>query len=104
MGYIRTYGDRMNLVAMTPRNNLASTTFVLANTAAVGAEMLIYSPQSGGITVNLSHTTRALNVEWFNPATGVKTSAGTVQGGSSTQSFTPPFSGDAVLYLFDSGG
>jgi collagenase-like protein with putative collagen-binding domain len=103
MGYIRSYADRMNLIAMAPRNTLSSTEFALANTAAVGSELLVYSPSGGGFSVNLSHTTRTFSVEWLNPATGVKTAAGTVRGGSASQAFNPPFSGDAVLYLVDNG-
>ena len=43
-------------------------------------------------------------VEWLNPSTGAVTNGGTVNGGSASQSFTPPFSGDAVLYLVDALG
>jgi hypothetical protein len=103
MGYIRSYGDRMNLIAMTPRANLSSTGFALANTGAVGSELLVYSPNGGKFAVNLSYTSRAFSVEWLNPATGVKTAAGTVRGGSPAQEFGPPFMGDAVLYLVDAG-
>jgi len=45
-----------------------------------------------------------LNVEWLNPSTGAVTSGGQVRGGSSAMAFTPPFTGDAVLYLVDSAG
>jgi hypothetical protein len=54
--------------------------------------------------VNLSATTQVLNVEWFNPSTGATTSGGQVRGGASAMAFTPPFTGDAVLYLVDSAG
>ncbi len=37
-------------------------------------------------------------VEWMNAATGVKTAGEDVSGGAMTK-FTPPFGGDAVLYL-----
>jgi hypothetical protein len=37
-------------------------------------------------------------VEWFSPSTGLATNGGAIFGGAQ-QSFTPPFSGDAVLYL-----
>ena len=43
-------------------------------------------------------------MEWFNPATGVTTAGASIPAGSSSQSFTPPFTGDAVLYLVDSAG
>jgi hypothetical protein len=53
--------------------------------------------------VNLTATSRVLNVKWLNPATGVITAGAAVSGGS-TQSFTAPFGGDAVLYLVDANG
>jgi collagenase-like protein with putative collagen-binding domain len=81
-----------------------STGFCLADNAATGAEYLVYAPTGGSFTVNLSATTRALNVEWFNPATGATTSTTAITGGSPTQSFTAPFSGDAVLYVVDAAG
>jgi fibronectin type 3 domain-containing protein len=104
MGYTLAYANRMNLAAMTPQGNLSSTAWALANTTANANEFLVYAPNGGSFTLNLSTSTgRTLNVEWLNPATGATTAAGTVTGGSSSQSFTPPFSGDAVLYLADKG-
>jgi hypothetical protein len=47
---------------------------------------------------------RTLSVEWFNPSTGVATTGDPIPAGSSSQSFTPPFNGDAVLYLVDTAG
>jgi hypothetical protein len=44
-----------------------------------------------------------LDVAWFNPATGVTIAGAAITGGS-TNSFTAPFSGDAVLYLVDAAG
>ena len=56
--------------------------------------------------MNLSamSSARTLNVEWLNPATGATTTGTPIPAGSSSRSFTPPFSGDAVLYLVDSAG
>jgi hypothetical protein len=45
-----------------------------------------------------------LDVEWFNPASGASTIGDPVPAGSSSPSFVPPFSGDAVLYLVDATG
>ena len=89
-----------------PRGSLCSTSRCLAQTPATGAEYLVYAPNGGTFTVNLSamSNSRTLNVEWLNPSTGARTAAGTVPAGSTSQSFTPPFSGDAVLYLVDSAG
>ena len=104
LGYMVKYGNRMHLAQMTPRPSLASTGWALANAAASQAEYLVYQPGGGGFTVNLSATTQMLNVEWLNPSTGAVTTGTPVRGGSSAQAFTPPFSGDAVLYLVDSAG
>jgi hypothetical protein len=98
LGYIKSYADRMNLVAMAPRGDLTSTKYALANPINSNGEYLVYAPLDGSFTVNLTSTRGNLSVEWFNPSTGITTSAGTITGGAQRQ-FTPPFSGDAVLYL-----
>lgn len=103
MGYVRDYAGRMNLIAMTPQPNLSSTAHVLANTNPSSAEFLVYTPSGGAFTVNLSRDNVMLSVEWMNPATGAKTAGANVSGGTVT-TFTPPFSGDAVLYLKTIGG
>ena len=98
LGYALRYADRMNLAAMTPRGDLCSTGYCLANPTATGAEYLVYLPSGGSITVNLTSVSEQLMVEWFNPSTGVTTAGGSINGGAN-RSFTPPFGGDAVLYL-----
>jgi len=103
LGYTLSYANKMDLAKMTPQGNLTSTGFCLADNVATGAEYLVYAPSGGTFTVNLSATTRALNVEWFNPATGA-TTVGTAITGGSTKSFTAPCSGDAVLYIVDAAG
>jgi hypothetical protein len=104
MGHAELLVAKLDLVKMTPQGSLSSTGFCLAQNVAVGGEYVVYAPNGGSFTVNLSVTTRALNVEWLNPTTGAFTSGGMVTGGSSAQSFTAPFSGDAVLYLVDAAG
>ena len=105
MGYMVNYANtRLDLAKVSPHGSLSSTGYCLADNAATGAEYLVYSTGGGSFTVNLSATTRTLNVEWLNPSTGAVTNGGTISGGSASQSFTPPFSGDAVLYLVDSAG
>lgn len=88
----------MNLAAMTPQEKLSSTGHVLANTNPAGAELLVYAPNGGEFTVNLSAINSRFNVEWMNPSNGVKTE-GAIISGSAVRTFTPPFKGDAVLYL-----
>jgi hypothetical protein len=106
LGYILQYSRKLNLARVTPRGTLCSTGHCLAQTPAAGAEYLAYAPSGGLFTLDLSAmpSSRSLAVEWFNPATGETTPRGTVKAGSSAQSFTPPFRGDAVLYLVDVRG
>ncbi len=104
MGFAQGYVNaKMDLLKATPQGSLSSTGFCLADNAATGAEYLVYAPSGGTFTVNLGATTRALNVEWFNPATGATTTGAAITGGS-TKSFTAPFTGDAVLYIVDAAG
>jgi hypothetical protein len=102
MGYIRDYAERMNLAAMTPHPELSSTGHVLASTTAAGPEFLVYAPSGGKFAVNLLTHKRRFVVEWMNPATGVRTSGGEINGDRKI-TFTPPFEGDAALYLSASG-
>jgi hypothetical protein len=106
LGYILRYSRKLNLAKVTPSSALSSTGFCLAQTPSVGAEYLVYAPSGGSFTVNLSaiSRSRALSVEWFNPSTGAATTGDPVPAGSSSQSFSPPFGGDAVLYLVDTAG
>jgi len=96
MGHTLSYAKRMNLIAMTPREDLASTGYCLANSS--GGEYLVYAQNGGTFTVNLSGTTGSLNVEWFNPGTG-QTIAGAPIAAGATQSMSAPFGGMSVLYL-----
>jgi len=109
---------------MSPLPELCSTGYCLANPVSAGAEYLVFFPETGVVTrllaqlniskefsidiptngeatVNLSSSPVELSVEWFNPSDGAIIDAGTVQGGA-VQTFIAPFSGDAVLYLYDS--
>ena len=106
LGYILRYSRRLNLSDVTPHSSLSSTGFCLAQTPPVGAEYLVYAPSGGTFTVNLSAmpSSRKLTVEWFNPSTGATAVEEPIPAGSSSQSFTPPFSQDAVLYLVDTAG
>ena len=98
MGYTLTFADRLNLIAMRPRGDLASTGYCLANPVAQGAAYLVYLPTGGTVTLDLSGTSGTLTVEWFTPSTGQTSAGGTTTGGA-PRSFTAPTSGDAVLYV-----
>jgi hypothetical protein len=106
LGYILKYSRKMNLDKVLPQQVLSSTGYCIAQTPATGAEYLIYASLGGPFTVDLSAMSnkRKLSVEWFNPATGKTMSSNPINAGSTSQSFNPPFDGDAVLYLVDTEG
>jgi Putative collagen-binding domain of a collagenase len=106
LGYILKYSRKLNLANVTPRRSLCSTGYCLAQTPSVGAEYLVYAPSGGPFTVDISAmpSSRSLAVEWFKPSDGASIAGKTISAGSSSQSFTPPFSADAVLYLSDTAG
>jgi hypothetical protein len=96
MGYTRRYAERMNLAAMTPRGDLCSTGYCLAEP---GSAYLVYQPESGPVRLDLGVARgRRHSVEWLSPDTGEAVSAQAVGGGESV-TLTPPFEGTAVLYL-----
>ncbi len=124
LGYAREYADRIDLVSMTPQPDLCSSGYCLANPAATGAEYLVYLPAGekiarildklgfenmpsvdlpgeGIVQVDLSASQGQFSVEWLNVREGKKMTADPVQGGS-VQTFTAPFTGNAVLYLYES--
>jgi len=98
MGYIREYSDRMNLAAMTSQGKLSFTGHVLASTKGPQREFLVYAPSGGKFTVDLTGQSGPFAVEWMNPATGSKTTGDAIRGGA-PNTLSPPFPGDAVLYL-----
>jgi hypothetical protein len=99
LGYTRIYANRMNLAAMRPLPDLASSGYCLANPSSSGAEYLVYIPTGGSITVDLSGVKGDLFIEWLNPASGETTAGGKTSGGGD-RAFRAPFNGDAVVYLY----
>lgn len=95
MGHTREYARRLELATTSPRGDLSSTTYALANP---GVKLLVYQPGSGSFTVNLTTSAGTYTVEWFNPALGTSTKAANINGGAK-RSFAAPFTGPAVLYL-----
>jgi CubicO group peptidase (beta-lactamase class C family) len=95
MGHTRRLAERMNLSAMTPRNELASTKYCLANP---GKEYLVYLPEGGEVMVDLSAVEGEVRVEWIHPVEGKATSAEATTGGTK-RTLKAPFPGEAVVHL-----
>jgi hypothetical protein len=99
MGDTRRYAELMQLLEMTPRGDLSSTGFALANP---GAEYLVLQPNDAGgpFTVTLEAGTYA--AEWHSISTRATQPTGTVTiGAAESVPFVSPFSdpGPVVLYL-----
>jgi hypothetical protein len=95
LGQTRRLAERMNLAAMTPDNALASTTYCLSNP---GTEYLVYQPEKGKFTVDLTKATGDFSVKWLDPITD-KTTTGEAIPGGAVREFTPPADGPVVLHL-----
>jgi hypothetical protein len=94
LGNTRRYADKIDLAHDVPSASLTSTGYCLANP---GTQYLVYQPSSGTFTVTMVAGTYTF--EWYNPQTGVIASTGTQSVAAGSVSFTPPFTGDAVLLL-----
>jgi hypothetical protein len=103
MGDTRRFADRLSLGSVVPRDDLASTRFVLAEP---GKEYLVLQPNDSADAFTVSLAAGTYAVEWFsvNTRQTVKADAVTVVRDGST-SFTAPFgeSDPCVLYLKRAG-
>ena len=98
MGQTLAFSRRVNLAALVPRGDLASTGYCLAGGRGAAAEYLVYLPDGGEATVHLTVPGR-FAAEWFDPATGRTVDGGVVEG-PGRRAWRSPFREDAVLYLF----
>jgi hypothetical protein len=100
MGYARNYALRMDLAAAIPHGDLVLSETIGYMLANPGSQYLAFIPSSGSVTLDLSAVTGSLNVEWFNPSTGlVVTGPVTTVAGGPSRTLTAPFSGPAILFL-----
>jgi hypothetical protein len=96
MGDTRRYAERMNLAAMAPHPELASTRYCLANP---GEEYLVYLPDGGDVTLNLRGGPGPYAVEWFLPQVNRTFPGARPLPGGGYAVTSAPYTGDAVLYL-----
>jgi hypothetical protein len=85
----------LDLAAMTPQDDLASTRYCLADP---GHAYVVYIPNGGKVKLALAAAKSRLAVEWIHPSTGNAVAADAVTGGADHE-FAAPFDGDAVLHL-----
>ena len=96
LGYTHRLAERLDLTAMTPHNELASSEYCLADP---GKKYILYLPQGGDVRVNLSGYQGEFTVRWFNPATGDRVRDDSVKGGAECTLQSPFKESDAVLIL-----
>lgn len=95
LGHTLRLADRLDLASLTPREDLASTQYCLANP---GRQYVVYLPQGGLVEVDLSGATEPLRAEWITPVTG-QIHAGRSAAPGGQQTLQAPFPGPAVLVL-----
>lgn len=92
LGEAVKWSKQVNLASMTPRADLASSKYCLANP---GVEYLVYSPNRKVLTVSLQ--AGQYTAVWYNTITRRKTSAGSFHHSGGKRNFATPFQG-ALLY------
>jgi hypothetical protein len=95
MGQTRRFATRMNLAKMTPHNDLASSTFCLANPSA---EYLVYQP-AGATTLSVKLPAGRYTFEWFDAIKASIAPSGIIEAAARETAFKPPFDNEGVLYL-----
>ena len=96
LGYTLALARRIDLARITPRNELASTQYCLANP---GAEYVVYNPSEDNAAFEVNLEAGAYQVEWINPDDGKTVATGDVEAKGGPTRFEAPFKGDAVLHL-----
>lgn len=96
LGQVLNWSRRIDLTAMTPCNELASSKYCLAKQ---GQAYLIYLPDGKDVTVDLGAAAQKFTVEWFNTSTGKTQKAEPVKGGGKVAFASPLSTKETVLYL-----
>ncbi len=95
LGQARRLAERLNLAAMTPYDELASTGYCLANP---GESYVVFQPASGqAFSVDLE--AGPYRYEWLNAAKGETAASGRLEAAGGLREFKAPFDAEAVLYL-----
>ncbi|MBI4664277.1 MAG: hypothetical protein HY735_36235 [Verrucomicrobia bacterium] len=95
LGHTRRLAERVNLAALQPRPELASTGYCLADP---GKEFLVYQPKTNeAFTVEVK--AGKYRFEWFDPLKAEGAASGRIETSGQPHQFKAPFSSDAVLWL-----
>jgi hypothetical protein len=98
LGYARQFSRRMDLASMEPRPELASSKYCLARVEDGVGEYLVYLPDGGQASIDLSAASGSLAVEWFDPERGTTLAGEAVDGGRRVK-LSSRTKGDAVVWI-----
>ena len=93
--HLSEFMDTIGWTDMEPADRLTSRGYCLARP---GREYVVYLPEHGDMTLDLSKARGAFRSTWFNPRTGALLDGPTVQADGKLE-FTAPFDEDSVLLL-----
>jgi hypothetical protein len=95
MGQTLRLAERMDLRRAVPHGELASSGYCLADP---GREYVVYLPEGGEVTVDLTAERATMRAEWLRPDGGEGV-AGAEVPGDGKRTLRAPFDGGAVLHL-----
>jgi len=95
LGQTRRLAERLDLAAMMPREDLASSRFCLA---VPGRQYVVFLPEGREVEVDLSGASSSFEVQWLHPVTGTSHAGEPIQGGAKRR-LQSPLGGPAVLVL-----
>jgi len=95
MGYALTWSQRVDLAAMVPHGDLASSGYCLAHH---GVEYLVYLP-AGTKSVKVTLPAGSFAPTWLDPGTGREIRQDRFRHTGGERTLTSPSQGDALLYL-----
>jgi hypothetical protein len=96
MGQVAAWARKVDLARMTPRGDLASTRYCLADP---GAEYLVLVTGGGMVTVDLRDAKAPLAAEWFVVRSGQTLPLDEPVPGGDYAVLPAPGRGDVVLHL-----
>lgn len=95
MGVTRRLAERVDLARLTPQGSLASSGFCLAQP---GSEYIVFAPDGGPVTIDLSSIAARFTAEWIHAVTGESKRDRDVAG-AAKRTLAAPFAGSAALCL-----
>lgn len=100
--HLATFVEQVDFEKMDPAGELAlsGNAYVLAEK---GAAYVFYLYNGGTLRADLRNVSGTFEARWYDPRTGVFSSAGSVSGGAE-RSFAAPAGGDWVLHLRKTSG